>query len=65
MQVAPKCPGTEVREEYKRGFGADADRRLHPENDPKRRRHGDCEKPKVPAVARARTGIFFRCGSEI
>ena len=21
VMVAPKCPGTEVREEYKRGFG--------------------------------------------
>ncbi|EOD32684.1 hypothetical protein EMIHUDRAFT_230457 [Emiliania huxleyi CCMP1516] len=24
IMVAPKCPGTEVREEYKRGFGAPA-----------------------------------------
>ena len=24
IMVAPKCPGTEVREEYKRGFGEPA-----------------------------------------
>ena len=27
IMVAPKCPGTEVREEYKRGFGVPTDRR--------------------------------------
>lgn len=33
--VAPKCPGTEVREEYKRGFGVLTLIAVHPENDPK------------------------------
>ncbi|CAK9097939.1 Ketol-acid reductoisomerase (NADP(+)) (KARI) (Acetohydroxy-acid isomeroreductase) (AHIR) (Alpha-keto-beta-hydroxylacyl reductoisomerase) (Ketol-acid reductoisomerase type 2) (Ketol-acid reductoisomerase type II) [Durusdinium trenchii] len=36
--VAPKCPGTEVREEYKRGFGVPTLIAVHPENDPKERR---------------------------
>ena len=31
---APKCPGTEVREEYKRGFGVPTLIAVHPENDP-------------------------------
>src|SRR5690606_38043541 len=31
----PKCPGTEVREEYKRGFGVPTLIAVHPENDPK------------------------------
>ena len=29
--VAPKCPGTEVREEYKRGFGVPTLIAVHPE----------------------------------
>ncbi len=32
--VAPKSPGTEVREEYKRGFGVPTLIAVHPENDP-------------------------------
>ncbi len=32
--VAPKCPGTEVREEYKRGFGVPTLIAVHRENDP-------------------------------
>ena len=32
--VAPKCPGSEVREEYKRGFGVPTLIAVHPENDP-------------------------------
>jgi ketol-acid reductoisomerase len=35
VMVAPKCPGTEVREEYKRGFGVPTLVAVHPENDPK------------------------------
>ncbi|MCH8537059.1 MAG: ketol-acid reductoisomerase [Alkalimonas sp.] len=35
IMVAPKCPGTEVREEYKRGFGVPTLLAVHPENDPK------------------------------
>mmetsp|Transcript_31137 Transcript_31137/g.99190 ORF Transcript_31137/g.99190 Transcript_31137/m.99190 type:complete len:507 (+) Transcript_31137:77-1597(+) len=35
IMVAPKCPGTEVREEYKRGFGVPTLIAVHPQNDPK------------------------------
>ena len=35
IMVAPKCPGTEVREEYKRGFGVPTLLAVHPPNDPK------------------------------
>lgn len=34
IMVAPKCPGTEVREEYLRGFGVPTLLAVHPENDP-------------------------------
>ncbi|GAA4965277.1 ketol-acid reductoisomerase [Algibacter aquimarinus] len=34
IMVAPKCPGTEVREEYKRGFGVPTLIAVHDENDP-------------------------------
>ena len=34
IMCAPKCPGTEVREEYKRGFGVPTLIAVHPENDP-------------------------------
>lgn len=36
IMVAPKCPGTEVREEYKRGFGVPTLIAVHIENDPKK-----------------------------
>jgi len=35
IMVAPKCPGTEVRQEYLRGFGVPTLIAIHPENDPK------------------------------
>jgi len=35
IMVAPKCPGTEVREEYRRGFGVPTLIAVHPENDPR------------------------------
>lgn len=48
IMVAPKCPGTEVREEYKRGFGVPTLIAVHPENDP----HGlGLEWAKAYAVA--------------
>jgi len=48
VMVAPKCPGTEVREEYKRGFGVPTLIAVHPENDP----NGDgLEIAKAYAVA--------------
>ena len=34
VMVAPKCPGTEVREEYKRSFGVPTLIAVHTENDP-------------------------------
>lgn len=34
VMVAPKSPGSEVREEYKRGFGVPTLLAVHPENDP-------------------------------
>jgi len=34
IMVAPKSPGTEVREEYKRGFGVPTLIAVHRENDP-------------------------------
>ncbi|MCI5168763.1 MAG: ketol-acid reductoisomerase, partial [Candidatus Electrothrix sp. GM3_4] len=34
VMVAPKSPGTEVREEYKRGFGVPTLLAVHRENDP-------------------------------
>jgi ketol-acid reductoisomerase len=34
IMVAPKSPGSEVREEYKRGFGVPTLTAVHPENDP-------------------------------
>ncbi len=48
IMVAPKCPGTEVREEYKRGFGVPTLIAVHPENDPK---DGGLEQAKAYAVA--------------
>ena len=48
IMVAPKCPGTEVREEYKRGFGVPTLIAVHAENDP----NGDgFEQAKAYAVA--------------
>ena len=37
IMVAPKCPGTEVREEYKRGFGVPTLIAVHQENDPEKK----------------------------
>ena len=35
IMMAPKSPGSEVREEYKKGFGVPTLIAVHPENDPK------------------------------
>ncbi|MFT5925297.1 MAG: ketol-acid reductoisomerase [Rubritalea sp.] len=48
IMVAPKCPGSEVREEYKRGFGVPTLIAVHPENDPQ---HKGWEQAKAYAVA--------------
>ncbi len=46
VMMCPKCPGTEVREEYKRGFGVPTLIAVHTENDP----NGDgLEIAKAPA----------------
>jgi ketol-acid reductoisomerase len=37
IMVAPKCPGSEVREEYKRGFGVPTLIAVHPANDPEKK----------------------------
>ncbi|CAL4325972.1 Ketol-acid reductoisomerase (NADP(+)) [Buchnera aphidicola (Protaphis terricola)] len=34
IMMAPKCPGTEVREEFQKGFGVPTLIAVHPENDP-------------------------------
>ncbi len=48
IMMAPKSPGSEVREEYKRGFGVPTLIAVHPENDP----NGDgLEIAKAYAVA--------------
>ena len=48
VMVAPKCPGSEVREEYKRGFGVPTLIAVHPENDPQ---HIGMDVAKAYAVA--------------
>ena len=48
IMVAPKCPGSEVREEFLRGFGVPTLIAVHPENDPQD--HG-LEYAKAYAVA--------------
>ena len=48
IMVAPKSPGSEVREEYKRGFGVPTLIAVHPENDPEGKGY---EQAKAYAVA--------------
>src|SRR5210317_869839 len=48
IMVAPKCPGSEVREEYKRGFGVPTLIAVHPDNDPEGKGY---EEAKAYAVA--------------
>jgi len=48
IMVAPKCPGTEVREEYKRGFGVPTLIAVHEENDPEGK---GCAQAKAYAAA--------------
>ncbi len=50
VMVAPKCPGTEVREEYKRGFGVPTLIAVHPENDPKGEGTGEGGERKTAEV---------------
>ena len=48
IMVAPKCPGSEVREEYKRGFGVPTLIAVHPNNNPEGK---GLEQAKAYAVA--------------
>lgn len=57
IMVAPKCPGTEVREEYKRGFGVPTLIAVHAENDP--RGHGlEIAKAYAAATGGHRAGVL-------
>lgn len=57
IMVAPKCPGSEVREEYKRGFGVPTLIAVHPENDPQG--HGlDQAKAYAVATGGHRAGVL-------
>ena len=57
IMVAPKCPGTEVREEYKRGFGVPTLIAVHAENDPNG--HGlDIAKAYAAATGGHRAGVL-------
>ena len=57
IMVAPKCPGSEVREEYLRGFGVPTLIAVHPENDSQG--HGlDYAKAYAVATGRASSGAF-------
>lgn len=58
IMVAPKCPGSEVREEYKRGFGVPTLIAVHPENDPEVK---GLEQAKAYAVATGghRAGVLL------
>lgn len=57
IMVAPKCPGTEVREEYKRGFGVPTLIAVHPENDPSGRGL-DIAKAYAVATGGDRAGVL-------
>ncbi len=58
IMVAPKCPGSEVREEYKRGFGVPTLIAVHPDNDPQGK---GLEQAKAYAVATGghRAGVLM------
>jgi ketol-acid reductoisomerase len=57
VMCAPKCPGTEVREEYKRGFGVPTLIAVHPENDPKAE-GWDIAKALASATGGDRAGVL-------
>ena len=58
IMVAPKCPGSGVREEYKRGFGVPTLIAVHPENDPESK---GLDQAKAYAVATGghRAGVLL------
>ncbi|MDN4503084.1 ketol-acid reductoisomerase [Alteromonadaceae bacterium BrNp21-10] len=57
VMCAPKCPGTEVREEYKRGFGVPTLIAVHPENDPQGQ-GWDIAKALASATGGDRAGVL-------
>ena len=57
IMVAPKCPGSEVREEYKRGFGVPTLIAVHPENDPEGKGWGQA-KAYATATGGDRAGVL-------
>lgn len=57
VMCAPKCPGTEVREEYKRGFGVPTLIAVHPENDPQQQ-GWDSAKALASATGGDRAGVL-------
>lgn len=57
IMVAPKCPGTEVREEYKRGFGVPTLIAVHTENDPNGDGH-EIAKAYAAATGGDRAGVL-------
>jgi ketol-acid reductoisomerase len=57
VMCAPKCPGTEVREEYKRGFGVPTLIAVHPENDPQGK-GWDIAKALASATGGDRAGVL-------
>ena len=57
IMVAPKCPGTEVREEYTRGFGVPTLIAVHPENDPQGNGHA-IAKAYASATGGDRAGVL-------
>jgi ketol-acid reductoisomerase len=58
IMVAPKCPGTEVREEYKRGFGVPTLIAVHPENDPEQKGY-EWAKAYAAATGGDRAGVLL------
>ncbi len=57
VMCAPKCPGTEVREEYLRGFGVPTLIAVHPENDPEQK-GWDMAKALASATGGDRAGVL-------
>ena len=57
IMVAPKSPGTEVREEFKRGFGVPTLIAVHPENDPEGKGH-DLVKAYAAATGGHKAGVL-------
>ena len=57
VMCAPKCPGTEVREEYKRGFGVPTLIAVHAANDPQNK-GWDIAKALASATGGDRAGVL-------